>query len=58
MMFKRKIYLVEWKDIMDGYNSDIIKARDPASAWSKIKRQWPTWSASVLKITLYEEDKQ
>ena len=56
MIFKRKIYLVEWKDIMDGYNSDIIKARDPANAWSKIKRRWPTWAASVLKITLYQEE--
>ena len=56
MMFKQKIYLIEWKDIMDGYNSDIIKARDPASAWSKIKRRWSTWAASVLKITLYQEE--
>jgi hypothetical protein len=54
-MFKRKIYLVEWQDIMEGYNSDLIKAKDPADAWKKIKKQWPTYSVSVLKISLYEE---
>lgn len=54
-MFKRKIYLVEWQGITGSYNSDIIKAKDPADAWKKIKRQFPTYSASVLKISLYEE---
>lgn len=56
-MFKRKIYLVEWQDVMGGYNSDIIKAKDPADAWKKIKRQFPVFSASILKISLYEEVK-
>lgn len=54
-MFKRKIYLVEWQDVYGGYNSDIIKAKDPANAWKKLKRQYPTFSERVLKISLYEE---
>jgi hypothetical protein len=56
-MFKRKIYLVEWKDIMGDYNSDVIKAKNPADAWKKIKSQHPILAASVLKISLYEEVK-
>lgn len=56
-MFKRKIYLVEQKDILGGYNSDIIKAKSPADAWKKIKSQNPILAASVLKISLYEEVK-
>lgn len=56
-MFKRKIYLVEWKDEFGGYNSDIIKAKDPAAAWREIRKQYPITSKSVLKITLYEEIK-
>lgn len=54
-MFKRKIYLVEWQDILGHYNSDIIKAKDPADAWKKIRNQWPTFAERVLKISLYEE---
>ena len=57
-MFKRKIYFIEWRDIMGGYNSDIIKAKDPADAWKKIKKQFPVFSESIIKITLYEEATQ
>lgn len=56
-MFKRKIYLVEWKDILGGYNSDIIKAKNPANAWKKIRSQNPILAVSVLKISLYDEVK-
>lgn len=56
-MFKRKIYLVEWKDVMGGYNSNIIKAKNPADAWKKIKNQHPILATSILKISLYEEVK-
>lgn len=57
MMFKRKIYLVEWQDEFGGYNSDIIKAKDPAEAWGKIRKRYPITSKCVLKVTLYKEIK-
>ena len=47
----RKIYLIEWKCDWGLSHSDIIKAKDKAGAWTKLKWRHPFSVSRLISIT-------
>ena len=46
----KKVYFVEWKDSWLLPYSTVVKAKDKAQAWAKVRRRHPLSTKQIVRI--------